>query len=426
MTKRIFSAEVNHESASIQVRKKLQFSRKELISLLTELKKELDEVFIISTADRFAIYGLGEDITPLVNFFSEREDVNPYVHYFTNSENAIHHLLATASGLCSQVKGERHVLLHLKETYQLAYAHQAIGPVFDSLLRQAILAGEKVRKETGIDKFSTSVVDAGFSILASRCGKFHKKKFLVIGTGKIVRLTLQWMHREGIRSVLIASHDPEKAIALAVKYNYIAIDIRDVEKYFCEADIVIGGSNRKIDIPSAESGGDSSCFDMDFTKPVNKVILDFGMPGNFDDFTCENPRVELYNLDDFRIMTDSPLDTMGGMERAWKIVMEQTEEFLTFLRQRDISPVLSACLTHLSNVKNKERELEWLFPRLSNISKEDKELIKKYANELISSISKDPLNNIRRLVNSGDSSGAIEAIKKLYDLQNSILNLSDN
>lgn len=414
MNRRLVAAEMIRANIAAPIHEKLAFSEAEVAKFLCELKKELEEVFIISSFDRFTVYGVGNDIKPLINFFSENFNVTASIHYFTNSENTIHHLFAMASGLSAQEKGDQEILNVLNDAYRLALDNQCIGVVMDNLLREAISVGKQVRAESGIDNFCASITDAGLSLLGDRVTDLYHRSFLIIGTGKMARLSLDWLYHEGITNVLLATYDIQGAMELSDKYGVQLVNIQQLNNHFQQADVVIADSPGRI--PLTEW---SDHFPTGSGTVTSQVVLDFGTPSGFDRYIRDVPGIEFYDIDDLKSMMPPPEKDAGGLEKAWEIVLKEAHEFLLLFHQLT---KISGAHSYWSEVfRLKDQELSWVFPKLGNVSERDKELIKKNTSRLTRPV-EDPLKNIAIIVDRSPDD-VMEILMRYYDIS---LNLSVN
>lgn len=346
MTRQIFAAEINFEDTPLHVRERFSSSEKNIKRLLDVFKRKVHEVFILASHQRFTVYIVNEDLTPLTEFFHEENPLKGYVQYYYNSGESVTHLMATASGLLSPIKGEVRILSEMVQCYEWATTCACVGMTLDNTLTKAIETGKRVRTETAIDKFCSSVIEGGIELLYNRLENIHKRNFLIIGTGKMVRLTLECLTREGITNIAITGHDSASAARLAKKFGIKAIELQEMAQYFCEADVIIGGSHQELDkelLPPET-----------YNERRDRVILDLGIPPNFDLRTLETWADEFYNLDDLRRLHPSPLEGFGGVEAAWRIVMKASSDFVMLLQLLNHSPVLSAYLTRQFSLKNAE------------------------------------------------------------------------
>lgn len=419
MDRQVFAAEIILDEIPSAVRAQIAGSKDLIQFHLRKLSLITDEAFIVTSPNRFSVYIIYKDISPLNEFFSMFSGVKGYVQYYFNTEESITHLFAFASGLLSPIKGDHDVLVQLEEAHALARQCNSIGITLDNLLREASYNGKRVRTYTGIDKFSSSVVDVGIELLYSRIEGLHHKKFLVIGTGKIARLALKYLYNEGIQSVRVVSNDSVRAQQLAQLYYCESGTLQDLHQYVKESDVIIGGTHYEVSLfPESLLSG--------FFEPKKKwFILDFGMPRNFNEKLSEKKYIEIYNLDDLKRLHKSPLDAFGGVEAAWKMVMGQAKAFFEVLAQLEFSPVLVAYWNRVMYLKNKE--LNVLLPKLDeSLSDADVENIKSQARKLLQQMSGNTTSNLRRICNNFQAEDASKAVRDIKDFKSIKLNISLN
>lgn len=406
MARQIFAAEISHEDTPLSIRELLAAKEATVKNHLNDLSTSVDEVFVLSTCNRFTIYAINEDITPLTEFFAQFQALKGYVQFYYNTEESVTHLFAVASGLLSPIKGDHHILEQLTQAHRWALETNSIGITLDNLLREAIRIGKRVRTETGIDKFCSSVVDTGIELLYNRVENLHDKKFLIVGTGKIARLALKYLYNEGIQHITIISKDAERANQLAELYYAESATIENIHEEVKKADVIIGGTHYEVSLfPESYLSGF-------FDHEKMWFILDFGMPRNFNNKLADHSAIELYNLDDLKRLYKSPLDAFGGIEAAWGIVMREAKAFMEILVQLEFSPVLVAYWNRILYLKN--RELSVLLPKLDDqLSSCDIERIKKQAHKLIRNITGNSWKNSGLLANNLQAKNGNEIVRNL-------------
>jgi len=349
MTRQIFAAQINFEDIPLHVREKFSESEKNIRRLLAAFRPLVAEVYILANKSRFTVYIVHEEMAPLTDFFHGQHNLKGYVQYYYNSGESVTHLMATASGLLSPVKGEGAVLADLIRCYEWAASCSCIGITLDNTLTRAIETGRAVRTQTGIDKFCSSVVETGIELVYNRLENLHSKNFLIIGTGKMARVAMEYLTGEGIRNIALTGHDEAQTIRLAKKFGVKHFQLDSLGHFFLKADVVIGASHQElpkglIPLDKRNSSGEGD--------DKNRFILDLGIPPNFDVETVEIFSDEAYNLDDLRRFQPSPLESFGGLEAAWRMVMKASGDFVHLLQLLNQSPVLSAYLTRQFTLKN--------------------------------------------------------------------------
>jgi len=347
MTRQIFAAEITFADAPSSIREKFNGTEVNVKALLCELRPRVDEVFILATRQRFTVYVVHDNLHALTDYFHGENNLKGYVQYYYNSGESVTHLMATASGLLSSVKGETNVLADIIQCYQWATACSCLGIVLDHTLTKTIETGRRVRVASGIDHFCSSVIEHGLELLYGRLENLHRKNFLIVGTGKLAVLALEYLCGEGMRNIAITGHDQKRVAYLAKRFAVKSFPLASISDYLPMADVLIGVSHDELDVDLLSSKEtreqDRNCF-----------VLDFGMPPNFNPQWVERHAAEFYNLDDLRRLQPSPLEYFGGLEMAWRMVMKASGEFVHLINLLQHSPVLTAYLNRQFSQKNGE------------------------------------------------------------------------
>lgn len=419
MAKHIFGAEISHENAPLHVREKLGTDDASVKQYIEQLKKDLDEVCIVSTSSRFVIYGVGQNITPLINFFFRDPALFHYVQFYKNTEAAVGHLFATASGLCSQVKGDRHILTQVKHAHQVGLNTGSIGLLLDSLLREAVEIGRKVRTQTGIDQHCVSMVDLGLDMLRQRLGEMTEKKVLVIGTGKMARLVVDRLYADGCKYVTIVSHDAQRAGMLAARMHMQAGHIRNVAHYFMQADIIVGATDRPVSIfPTAAKPQQPSL--------QKRFVLDFGAPPNFDRAMAQYDSIEFFDRDNFYEQLPDAAQCRNSYDEARKIVHTEAKEFVTLFAQFYTTPILAPYwVTRLST---KDNSLKGFITRMSKPSSRDAARLRKLTYRFVHRLDDEQLQKLRLYTVTGDTQAPspAEVVRNVNNFENIRFYLSVN
>ena len=351
MTWQIFAAEINFQDTPPSVRERFNESEKNIRRLLAMFRRRVEEVYILSNRHRFTVYIAHENLAPLTEFFHEENHLKGYVQFYYNSGESVTHLMATASGLLSPVKGERRILADITQCLEWASSESCIGMTLDHVIAKAIETGKTVRTQTAIDNFCASVVEAGIELLYNRLENLHNKNFLIVGTGKLARIALECLTREGIANIALAGHQTGGVNQLAKKFGIRQIGMQSLTEYFSQADVIIGVSHEEIE---------KECLHHKKGQQNNRsrIILDLGIPPNFDAETIDIWAEESYNLDDLRRLQPSPLESFGGLEAAWRLVMKASGDFAHVLQLLSHSPVLNAYLSRQFTLKNADLKIK--------------------------------------------------------------------
>jgi hydroxymethylbilane synthase len=416
---RIIGIELSHKYAPIAVREQLALNKSQTVDALRKLREHYKEVFLISTCNRLSLYAYGDNYLHLENYLEQFGNYKQFLSVLPDSRLAIQNLFSTASGLESQAIGEHQIVGQIRDALDLARKEKTIGPVLDEFIRRAIHVGKRARLETSIGKHSASLATVGFELINHHNYNLEDCTILVVGTGNMANLVNTVLDRSKIKGLYVASHNIARAKKMAEEWGGEAVHVSKLPHYLVEADIIIGGTQGEVNLLSEKEIENSRCtraqFALDLERP--KLLLDFGLPRNFNPVLKEFDNVHLYDLDDIKKMTyEGLLKRYEEVPQVKEIIADEEEKFSEWFYQRKASPVIEAYWNNL--IDTKEEELKWLLPKLGDLSTEQERLIQRFAHRLIRKVSKKPmeeLNNFAQNLHHRDN--PINTVKKVFDLK---------
>lgn len=418
---RIVGIELSHRNAPIAVREQLALNKEQSVEALRQLKEEYDyqEVFLIATCNRLSIYAYGDNYLGLEQFFKSLGNFSQYLSVFPDSRLAIQNLFSTAAGIESQAIGEHQIVGQIREALDLARGEKTIGPVLDEFIRQAIHVGKRARLETNIGKHSASLATVGFELINKHKIKLEDSSILVIGTGNMANLVNTVLDRSSIRALKVASHNLKRAKAMADEWGGEAVHVSKLPHHLADADIIVGGTQGEVNLLSEKEIENSRCtraqFAMDASRP--KLLIDFGLPRNFNPALKSFDNVFLYDLDDIKQMTyEGLLKRYDEIPKVKEIIREEEDKFSDWFYQRKASPVIEAYWKGLLDTK--EEELKWLLPKMGQLNQDQEKLLERFAHRLIRKVSKKPLEEVNNFAqNLHHQDNPINTVKKVFDLE---------
>ncbi|MEB3245238.1 MAG: glutamyl-tRNA reductase [Vampirovibrionales bacterium] len=112
------------------------------------------------------------------------------------AEDAVRHGLRVAAGLDSMILAEDQILGQVKQALRLAQKAKTAGKTIDRLFKTAIVAGKRVRHETGIAQRDASLSHAAFAfaqqhVPALASGHASPTPIAILGAGKMAEILLQ-------------------------------------------------------------------------------------------------------------------------------------------------------------------------------------------------------------------------------------------
>jgi|SRR5690554_852863 len=415
---RIVGIELSHRYAPIAIREQLAFNKTQTKEALSKLKKHYQEVFIISTCNRLSLYAYGENYFKLEEYLNQFGDYSQYLTVLPDTRIAVQNLFSTAAGLESQAIGEHQIVGQIRDALNLARSEKTIGPLLDEFIRKAVHAGKRARLETNIGKHSASLATVGFELINKHNYNLEEASILVVGTGNMANLVNTVLDRSNVKELYVASHDMERGNKMAKEWGGEAVHISKLPYLLPKVDIIVGGTQGEVNLLSEKELADSQCtraqFAFDAEKP--KLLIDFGLPRNFNPALKRFENVFLYDLDDIKRMTfEGLLKRYEEIPLAKEIVDDESETFMEWFYHRKASPVIEAYWKGLLNAK--DEELQWLIPKMGEVSDSQQRLLERFAHRLIRRISKNPLREVNNFAqNLHHRDNPINTVKKVFNL----------
>ncbi|HXR25980.1 MAG TPA: glutamyl-tRNA reductase [Candidatus Binataceae bacterium] len=370
MRETIFISGVNHRATPVAVRERLSYAESEIVAALARLKQAapaIHEVALISTCNRVEIMGVttaGEQAhQQATGFLADDRGVEAGAFasslYHHEADAAVRHLFRVGASLDSMVVGEPQILGQLKNAYAQAAEAGTTGLVLHRAFHKAFSVAKRVRKATLIGHGSVSVSSAAVGLAGKIFDTLADKTVMLIGAGQMAELTARSLKRLGVQSLLITSRTFDHAVALARKLDGTAVPFDGFQPYLKLADIVIGS----IAAPKPVLGPEEfeGVIRERRYRPV--LLLDLGVPRNFDERLNSMENVYLYDIDDLSaVVNESIGDREREAEKAEGIVRLEVESFLKWLNELELVPAIRDIRSSVEQLRELEldRHRAWL------------------------------------------------------------------
>lgn len=410
---------LNHKTAPVNIREKFAFSGETVIPALKVLHQypTIEENVILSTCNRLEIWTVASDreqgqkdmISFLQSFQAVRlkeEEIEQYFYFYSGKE-AVLHLFRVASGLDSLVLGEGQILGQLKEVYEDACTAETNGLFLNSLFKKAIHVGKKIRRTTAIGANAISVSTVAVDLAKKFLGNLTEQKVLILGAGEMGELTAKSLAVRGVKSIIVANRNFDRAEALAGVFDGQAIHFHEIEDYLSKVDIVISstGAPHYVLLPEQINSA------MSLRKGKRLVLIDIAVPRDIDPEVGKIAGVALYDIDDLKIVLEENMKQRElEAQKALKIIEEEIAEFKSWVK---INPVVALLRQRIERLRVRELEhaLENKFSALSN---EDEEAVEKLTLEIMNKILDLPISAVMK--RDDRQQQKIEALVELFHL----------
>jgi len=417
----------NHHSAALALREKLAFPSQEvLVRAYDELRTRFprSEHVVISTCNRIEVYSAQEDPadapthTQLAEFFSDFHHI-PVGEFFDDllerhGPEAVRHLFEVASSIDSMVLGESQIVNQIKEAYDLSTQTEANGPLTNALFQRALTVSSRVRTETKLSSGRVSIA----SVAVGEFGKsifdrFDDKTVLVIGAGEMARETLMYLQDEGVKRIIVCNRSIERAESLAMEFAGEAESWEQLHSCLARADVIVSTTGAQLPIVSRELM--KSIRKQTGPKPL--FVLDLGAPRDFEPrIGVLDDGIFLYDIDDLEATCEQNRRARAQeVLKARSIIDDETERFMHDVYHKATGPVVKRLRDHWDEISR--QELEILFRKLPDLEERERSAIEKSINRIVNKLLHPPLETLRDEAKSGTPHGMLDAIKRLFHLQ---------
>ncbi|MEW5920887.1 MAG: glutamyl-tRNA reductase [Bacillota bacterium] len=412
---------VNHKQAGLELREKLSFMDKEIPRVLEYFLQDdsIRECFILSTCNRTELYTICKGNEALLarfeGYFREvkkqpLENPLPRVLYIREEEEAVRHLFAVACGLDSMVLGETQILGQIKEAYHQCRETGAMGSYLHGLCQKALATGKKVHTLTTLGQHPVSFGYAAVAVAKHLFQSLQNHTLMVIGTGEMAKLTLQNLFVMGAQEVIVVSRHPERAAALAARFQGKALNYTCLTDGLARADVVICATQAPHFIINVER--------LERLRRPQKeqplLLIDLAVPRNVDPAVATLEGVYLYNLDDLQYIINENLKIRENeAAKAGSIIDEQVREFSRWYRRQRAIPIITALRRKSEQIR--QAKLEQF--GVAALSPREQQLVDKLTRSLTDTLLKEPLLAIKDLCLQDDYTTSEKYARQIFRLE---------
>jgi len=302
------------------------------------------------------------------------------------------------------VVGESQILGQLRDAYNTAVEHGAVGRLLHELMQQALRVGKRVHAETGIDRAGQNVVTAALAYGQQATQPVTGRPALVIGAGAMGALAVATLKRSGADPVLVANRGFERAQHLAGLHGADAVSFDHLAETLRRVDLVVTATASPepvLDTPLVASAG----------RPL--LVLDLAMPRDVAPDVAELAGVTLVDLERLSSGTNATLDS--DAKAAEEIVAAELEAFLAWLRGADVAPTVAALRAKADEVVG--AELRRLAQRCPELSDEHRAEVAHTLHRVVQRLLHQPTVRVRQLAAEPGGEAYAEALRELFDLR---------
>ena len=414
---------INHKTAALETREKIAFADKHKKDAYSYLSGSgpVRQAAILSTCNRTEIYALAaEPSSGRKSLLGMLEAVRGVTAaeiesclYYYSGYDAVVHLFRVAAGLDSMVLGETQVVGQVRDAYGHACLHKAVSKELHGLFQHAVKCAKKVQTETKINHNSLSVSCLAVEMIKKELGSFDGLSVLVIGAGKMSRLTLRHLYELGARDIRVTSRTYQRAKDLAHLFNGRTIDFTRKKETLPEIDIIISSTGA----PHLLLKKDEVCQVMDARDHKPLFMIDIAVPRDIDPAARDLKNVFLYDMDSLQEAVAGNLDEREkDAAEAADIVSAEAAEFENWFKTLTVAPVIKALRKKADQIRCSETG-RCLDGKLCNLSEKEKQVVENLTKSIVNAILKEPIIRMKDKAVEEEAALHVEALLHLFDLQ---------
>ena len=412
---------LSHRSAPIALLEAVALDPAGAAALAIAVRRgeNVNETLVLATCNRVEVYAdvvtfhgavaeIGDALAAAsgVSLAELREHL--YVHY---EDRAVAHVFSVASGLESMAVGEGQILGQLRLALSSAQKRGQAGGVLSALFQQALRVGKRAHSETGIDRVSVSLVEAGLGRAAELLGPLADTRVLVVGAGSMSSLAATTISRLGSAELVIINRTLAKAERLATATGGRALPLSGLEAALCQADLVISCSGALGHVITAQTVAAAS----DSRTSGPRMFMDLGLPRNIAPDVADLPDEHVVGLAELDEILATDREYTPHVKAVADLVVAEVAGYLMSRRAQEVAPTVALLRSRAAEVV--AAELARLHQRLpDDLSEDARGEIRLAVHRVVEKLLHTPTVRAKALVAAGEGGDYARALRELFDL----------
>lgn len=326
---------INHKTAELSLREQVAINQQSVGKLIASLLEcdGIFEVMVLSTCNRTEIYADGDSPGPLLEKLGQHCQVDleqlQDVSYHYYDQDMVRHVMRLACGLDSMILGEPQIFGQLKSAVSLSEHYHGLGPQLSRLFQQVFHVAKAIRTHSQVGACPVSVASTAVNLAEEQLGDIKENTALLIGAGDTAALTAKHLNKKGVRKIIVASRHLDKAQQLADIIGAEATELRNLNKYLTEADIVFSATASTV--PIIGKGMVETALKNRDQRSI--LMIDIAVPRDIEPEVNQLSAVHLYSIDDLKnIISLNVKSREHAAGKAEEIVIEETKKYMQWLR----------------------------------------------------------------------------------------------
>ncbi|HKJ31545.1 MAG TPA: glutamyl-tRNA reductase, partial [Balneolales bacterium] len=263
-------------------------------------------------------------------------------------EEAARHLYDVTVGLDAQILGDLQIVKQVKEAYNLAREYDLLDGEMHRLLQSVFRTHKRVRHETNLGYGAASVAYAAVQFAKNHLNDLHHKNILLIGTGKIGKVTCKNLVSLGASKLTLINRNHDRAEDLADKYDLNVSTFDHLNEEVSQADLIIVATGAEQPVL------DPSHFDL-HKNGHERVLLDLSVPRNIHPEVESIKGIKLANMDQLSDETNETYKMReDSVPQARQIINEEFDAYKQWLEEQKVVPTIVALNNKFDTIRQQE------------------------------------------------------------------------
>ncbi len=354
----------DYRLAPLELRERVSLSPRETEELLVALlaRPSIGEAFALSTCNRTEVYLSPRDPGDEETAYRELLDLlflarapelgQPGRLYVQRNREAAHHLLSVASGLESMVLGEPEILGQVKQAAGLAEQVGSGGPVMQHLLRAAIDAGGRARRETGIASGAVSLGYATVELAKNIFSDLVQCRILMLGAGETAKLVARNLLERGAKKLTVANRTAARLDELRRELPTIeTLPFDERVAALSGADLIVVATG--ADEPVLTRGDLAAAMEARGSRPL--LVVDLGVPRNVDPGAAKIGNLFLHTIDSLQNLIERNLKRRREeVPKVEEMLGRELDRFFAWYKSLDAEPIVAELQRQAEEIRRRE------------------------------------------------------------------------
>ena len=348
---------IDHSMAGIDIRMVFSFTKKNTEAFYTYIRKEagIEGCVMLSTCCRTELWisTSGDWNGDLYDILCRIRGIDKerFGEYFARRKGreAVQHLFRLSCGLKSRILGEDQILTQVGDALAFARKNYAADHVLETLFRQAVTAGKKVKTKVDLSRSDPSVVHVMLRKLKQEGLSFSGKTCLVIGNGALGKLAAVLLREQGADVWMTVRRyhgglvdiptdcrriDYGNRMELIPRCDYVVSATASPNYTLTRSLMETALFDRGLTGSALQSGGSSAPL-----YSGQMVLIDLAVPRDIEPEISSLSGVRMYDVDSFLKEAHSE-EQRKAIREAEEILSEQMDQFFAWYDCVDMIPLI--------------------------------------------------------------------------------------